>query len=409
MKYRSSPIPWSALAGYPLAGATPRLWRGVVALLALSIAGCGGQHRGGFPQMPPLQVEVAEVKSETVRDLFRALGSIEAQEIVKVVNEVNAVVRELPFEEGQSVVAGQLLARLDDREIGAEARRAEALRNQARTNHQRVKHLFDSRAASQQEMEDAASALQVAEANYALADARYDKTRIVSSLTGVVGRRLVSPGAYLSAGDAITEVAAVDTMKVSFAAPERYLGQLERGAEVEITTTAFPGQGFSGRIGVVDPILDPASRTFRLVAYVRNPERRLRPGMSADVSATLAERQGALTVPDEAVFAQGDQSFVYVVKADSVTLRPIAVGSRDSSRVEVTRGLGAGEQVVRAGYQKLFPGARVLPIGPGGAMGGLSGAPGPGTSPASRKGPTSEKTGAPVKSATSQGDTAGTR
>ncbi|HEY3215702.1 MAG TPA: efflux RND transporter periplasmic adaptor subunit [Candidatus Eisenbacteria bacterium] len=358
-----------------------------------------------------MPVEVADVRSETVRDHFRALGSIEARENVKVANEVNAVVRELPFEEGQAVHEGQMLARLDDREIGAEARRAEALRNQARTNFQRIKHLFDSRAASQQEMEDAASALQVAEANHALAEARYDKTRIVSPLTGLVGRRLVSPGAYLGTGDVITEVAAVDTMKVSFAAPERYLGQLRRGAAVEVTTTAFPGQTFRGTIHVVDPLLDPASRTFRLVALVPNPERRLRSGMSADVSATLAEREGALTVPDEAVFAQGDQSFVYVVSADTVTLRPIAVGSRDSSRVEVTRGLEAGERVVRAGYQKLFPGAHVLPVGAGapGAIGGAPAGPGSGAGPAGRKAPTSEKAGARAKSAGGQGGQAGTR
>jgi membrane fusion protein (multidrug efflux system) len=383
----------------------------MAALLALSLSACSGKPKGGFGQMPPMPVEVADVRSETVRDHFRALGSIEARENVKVANEVNAVVRELPFEEGQSVKEGQLLARLDDREIGAEARRAEALRNQARTNFQRVKHLFDSRAASQQEMEDAASALQVADANYALAEARFDKTRVLSPLTGLVGRRMVSPGAYLGAGDVITEVAAVDTMKVSFAAPERYLGQLRRGATVEVMTTAFPGQVFQGTIHVVDPLLDPASRTFRLVALVSNPERRLRPGMSADVSAILAEREGSLTVPDEAVFAQGDQSFVYVVSADTVTLRPIAVGSRDSSRVEVTRGLEAGERVVRAGYQKLFPGAHVLPVGAGapGAMGGAPAGPGSGAGPAGRKAPTSEKAGAPAKSAAGQGGQAGTR
>jgi len=394
MTFRSSPVPRPVMAAW---------------LLALSLAACSGQRQGGFPQMPPLPVEVAEVRSETVRDRFRALGSIEAQEIVKVVNEVNAVVRELPFEEGQSVVAGQLLARLDDREIGAEARRAEALHNQARTQYERIKQLFDARAASQQELEDAASAFQVAEANYALAGARYDKARIVSPLTGVVGRRLVSPGAYLGIGDAITEVAAVDTMKVSFAAPERYLSRLVRGAAVEVTTTAFPGKGFSGGISVVDPILDPTTRTFRLVARVPNPERRLRPGMSADVSATLAKRPGALTVPDEAVFAQGDQSFVFVVNADSsVVRRVIVVGTRDSSRVEVIRGLEAGDRVVRAGYQKLFDGARVLPI-PASAMEGVPGGPGPATGAAGAKAASHGKPDASSKPHAKQGDPAGTR
>ncbi|TMQ64617.1 MAG: efflux RND transporter periplasmic adaptor subunit [Candidatus Eisenbacteria bacterium] len=341
-------------------------------LLLWAVASCARSHSGGF-QMPPVPVEVAEVRSETVRDEFKALGTVEARETVKVVNEVAGVVRALPFAEGHPVVRGQLLARLDDREIGAEARRAEALRDQAHTQYERVKQLFDSQAASQQEMDDASSALKVAEANYALAQARHDKTRLVSPLSGVVGRRLVSPGAYLGVGDAVTEVASVDVMKVSFAAPERYLGRLRSGATVVVTTTAFPSEVFLGRIDVVDPILDPATRTFQVVARVPNPKRWLRPGMSADVSATLAERAHSLTVPDEAVFAQGDQSFVYVVKPDSTVARqPISIGSRDSSRVEVMGGLAAGQRVVRAGYQKLFDGAHVVPV-PAGLGAGASG------------------------------------
>jgi len=344
-------------------------------LLLLSPAGCG-PRKGGF-SMPPMPVEVATVQTETVRDRFRALGSIEASERVQVVSEVNAVVRELPFTEGQAVRQGALLARLDDVEIGAEALRAGALRDQAKVSHERVQQLFDQKAASPQELDDTSAALKVAEANARLAEARLSKTRITSPLDGMAGRRLVSPGAFLRVGDVITEVAAVDRVKVAFAAPERYSASLRSGTPVQITTAAYPGQVFIGRVSVVDPILDPSTRTVQLVANAANPGRRLRPGMSADVSVTLAERPGALTIPDEAVFAQGDQSLVYVVKADStVTLRPIVIGSRDSARVEVARGLAAGDLVVQAGYQKLFDGAHVMPIPAGGAPGGAADATG---------------------------------
>jgi len=346
-----------------------------VVLLALAAFSCG-PRQAGF-QMPPVPVEVSEVKAEMVRDRFRALGSVEANEIVQIVSEINAVARQLPFTEGQAVHRGQLLAQLDDVEIGAEALRAEALRDQAKVNFERAQQLFEQKAASSQELDDASAALKVAEANARLAGARLSRTRITSPFEGVVGRRLVSPGAFLRVGDPITEVAALDVVKISFAAPERFLSQLRVGGRIEITTVAYPGQAFTGRVHVVDPILDPASRTVRLVATAPNPGRRLRPGMSADVSATLAERADALTVPDEAVFAQGDQSFVYVVKADSsVARQAILIGSRDSARVEVREGLQAGDRVVRAGYQKLFDGARVMPIPEGGMMSG-PGAGGP--------------------------------
>jgi len=349
----------------------------------LPLVGCGGPGRGGF-QMPPVPVEVADVGANGVTDRFRAVGNIEAEETVSIVNEIAGVVRELPFAEGQRVAAGDLLARLDDAELGAESARADALRDQARTNYERVRQLFEQGAASQQDLDDASSALKVAQANAVVARTRFEKAHIRSPLTGVVGRRLVSPGAYLPVGTPITEVASVGVVKVTFAAPERYLPQLRRRAAVTVTTTAYPGMEFEGRVSVVDPILDPATHTVQLVARVPNRGGRLRSGMSADVSAILGVRSDALTVPDEAVFSEGDQNYVYVVKPDStVTRQAVTLGTRDSARVEVIRGIQRGERVVRAGYQKLFEGARVMPIPPGGpggpAAGGASAEPGDGS------------------------------
>ncbi len=330
--------------------------------IGMSLAGCAGRAGGGF-QMPPVPVEVADVKSERVTDRFRAVGTIDAEETVKIVNEISAVVRELPFAEGQPVQKGALLARLDDSELSAESARADALSDQAKTNFQRVRQLVEQKAASQQELDDVSSALKVAEANAALARARYDKAHIHSPLTGVAGRRLVSPGAYLAVGTTITEVASVGVVKVAFSAPERYLPQLRRRAIVTVTTTAYPGEVFTGDISVVDPILDETSHTVQLVARIHNRGGKLRPGMSADVTATLGERAQALTVPDEAVFSEGSQSFVYIVKPDSTVMRQaIVLGTRDSTSAEVVQGLKAGDRVVRAGYQKLYEGAHVMPV-----------------------------------------------
>ena len=130
-------------------------------LAALALAGCAPKAGGGF-QMPPMPVEVADVASGPVSDRFRAVGTVEADETVRIVNEISAVVRELPFAEGQPVAKGDMIARLDDSELGAEASRADALRDQARTNHERVRQLFDQQAASQQELDDVSSALKVA-------------------------------------------------------------------------------------------------------------------------------------------------------------------------------------------------------------------------------------------------------
>lgn len=313
--------------------------------------------------MPPVPVEVSEVRPRTVRDQFRALGSIESEATIQVVSELGARVLRLPFEEGQRVPRGELLAQLDDREYRAEAERTEAQRDQARANLERARKLFDQKLTSPQDLENSQTALKVAEASAALAGARLDKTRIRAPFTGLVGVRRVSPGAYLNSGDVITDLTRADVMKVTFSAPERFAGTLRPGIAVEVAAPAVPGEKFSGVLSVVDPVLDPDTRTLRLLARISNRGGKLRPGMSADVYVTLAERPRALAVPDEAVFAEGNQSYVYVVKRDStVTRTPVELGTRDSMDVEILRGITAGDVVVRAGHQKLFDGAHVMPI-----------------------------------------------
>jgi membrane fusion protein (multidrug efflux system) len=352
----------------------------LAALLAstLMVASCSkGGPRGGF-QMPPTPVEVAEVHPRVVRDQFHALGNIGSDENIEIVSELNARVMDLPFAEGQPVDSGALIARLDDREIGAEAERTQAERDQAESNYERSQKLSAQGVVSTQELEDSHTALRVAEAVAAVARARLEKTRIRAPFPGIVGVRRVSRGAYLREGSVITDLTRVDEMKVTFSAPERFARELKPGVEVELATPAFPGERFVGKLSVVDPVVDANTRTLRLVARIPNRGYRLRPGMSADVSVTLAERAQALVVPDEAVFAQGNQNFVYLVKADStVALTPVELGTRDSMQVEIVRGIAAGDRVIRTGHQKLYPGARVMPVSAGGQAAGTA-APGSG-------------------------------
>ena len=347
-------------------------------LLLLAGPGCQGQRQrpGGFAR-PPTPVETAVVGQEMVADRFEAVGTIEAGEAITVVAEIDALAVSLPFGEGQWIEKGGLIAQLDDAQLAAEVARAEALRAQTKAAYDRVKSVVEQGAGAAQDLDDAAAALKVAEANLAVARARLANTRIVAPWAGVLGARRVSPGAFLRPGTPITELAAIREIKVTFSAPERYLAKLRKGAAVTVSTTAYPGLEFRGEIDVVDPVLDPDLRSARIIARAQNPEGRFRPGMSANVSAVLGERQQALTVPNEAVFAEGDRTFVYVVKPDStVTKQALELGTRMPEMVEVVKGLEPGARVVRAGHQKLFEGARVVPVAsqPAGQPSGQQGA-----------------------------------
>ena len=152
-------------------------------------------------------------------------------------------------------------------------------------------------------------------------------------------------------------------MRINFSAPERYLSKLKQGAEVSVSTTAYPDDLLKGKISVIEPVLDPDTRNVQVVAKVKNPDRKFRPGMSANVTVILSERPNALTIPNESVFANGNQSFVYVIKKDSsVGLIPVTLGSQTADVVEILDGLEQGMQIVQAGHQKLFEGAKVMPI-----------------------------------------------
>lgn len=335
----------------------------IIILLLFTSVKCSDQNSGGQFSMPPMPVEVAQVVEHGVSEKFEAVGTIEAIEEVTVVSEINATIVNIPFTEGSHINKGELIAQLDDSQLAAEVNRSEALYQQSLARYNRIKKIVEQKAGSQQDLDDALASLKVAEANLELAQARLEKTKIVAPFNGMIGSRKVSVGSFLRSGDAITELANLNEIRISFSAPERFLSDLKRGSEVIVSSPVYPGHEVKGSIIAIEPIINSDTRTARIVARVQNPGQKFRPGMSANVSVILSERANALTIPTEAVFANGNQSFVYIINPDStVTPAPVNLGLQLSKVVEVVSGLQQGMQIVTAGHQKLFPGAKVLPV-----------------------------------------------
>jgi membrane fusion protein (multidrug efflux system) len=258
-------------------------------------------------------VETAIVSTGAVADRFATVGTLEPGEAVDIAAEIDGIVEALPFPEGGQVAAGALIARLDDAQLAAETQRAEALLEQSRATFERVRSVVDQGAGAPQDLDDATASLKVAEANLDLARARLGKTQVTAPFAGTVGIRRVSPGAFVRAGTPLTDLTQLDKLRLTFSAPERLLGRLVVGAPVRVETTAHPGEVLDGTIAINEPQLDEQTRSARVVARVDNVGRRLSPGMSATVTLVLSERPEALTVPSQAVFVTGGQSFVYVV------------------------------------------------------------------------------------------------
>jgi membrane fusion protein (multidrug efflux system) len=332
--------------------------------VVLFVLSCSKQEAGsGQYARPAMPVETAPVKVQTVTNEFEAVGSFEADEVVTIVSEIDGKVLNLPFEEGKRINKGQLIAKLDDSQLAAEVARAEALRDQSKVTYGRIKTVVDQKAGTVQDLDNAAAELKVAEANLALAKARFAKTRIVAPFDGRIGVRHVSVGTFLRAGQKIAEVANLDNMRVSFPVPERYLNQLKRGGKVLVSTSAHPQEQETGQIIAIEPVVDPDTRNGHVIARVPNQKQNFFPGMSANISTVLYERDDALTIPSEAVFANGNQSYVYLVNQDStVSQVEVKLGTQLSDVVEIDSGLAAGSIIVKAGHQKLYNGAKVMPL-----------------------------------------------
>ena len=333
-------------------------------LFSLSSISCSDDQGAGQQfSMPPMPAEVVSVKMRKMTDTFEAVGTIEAIEEITVVSEIDAVIKSLPFKEGRFIKKGDLIVQLDDEQLAAEFARAEALYIQGQTRYNRVKILAEKNLSSTQELDDAFAGLKVAEANLEYSKARLSKTKILAPFDGIIGTRKVSVGAFVRKGQVITELANLNHIRVLFSVPERYLAVLKTNSQIVIFTSVYPGFEVKGKIIAIEPILNSETRNVRVVGYLKNPGQKFRSGMSANIVVVLNERPNALVIPNQSVFASGNQSFVYVVQQDSSVLQvPVTLGLQLSDVVEVLNGLQNGMQVVQAGHQKLFPGAKILPV-----------------------------------------------
>ncbi len=140
--------------------------------------------------------------------------------------------------------------------------------------------------------------------------------------------------------------------------PETLYSRIRAGQRVTANTAAFPGRAFEGSIVAIDSRVDRNSRSFTTRALLPNPDRALPSGMFVLMSITL-DNYKAVVVPDAAIVAEGSQTFVFVVSEGKAVKTPVTVGLREQGRVEISEGIGDGDQVAISGLQRLNDGAAV--------------------------------------------------
>ncbi|WP_260294455.1 efflux RND transporter periplasmic adaptor subunit [Sedimenticola hydrogenitrophicus] len=305
------------------------------------------------------RVEAAPVSVETVLESIHAVATLRPNEAVIVAPEIAGRIASLPFDEGDTVEAGAVLVELDSTILQAELRKAQSELALAKANQNRIMTLAKQGTGTLRERDEAVAAYQSATANVALARARLGKSTITASLSGVVGVRAVSVGAYVSPGHHIVELVDIDPIKVDFRVPELSLPAVRVGQSVRVTVDAVPGQTFAGEIYVIDPVVDANGRAIRLRARIPNPDGRLSPGLFARVQIIVDRRENALLIPESAVFADGQKRYIYRVVDGRAVQTEIELGQRLPGRVEVQRGLASDAVVVTAGHQQIRDASRI--------------------------------------------------
>ncbi|GAA4282244.1 efflux RND transporter periplasmic adaptor subunit [Gaetbulibacter aestuarii] len=177
---------------------------------------------------------------------------------------------------------------------------------------------------------------------------------VYATVSGTVTEKLVSEGDYIKEGQPLLKIANLNSVWANFDVYENQIGLFDEGQSVTITTAAYPGKSFKGKVDFISPVLDAQTRTVTLRVVLNNSENRFKPGMfvTATVNDVSVKGQTALTIPSSAVLWTGERSVVYV-KTDPnepvFEMREIELGNRIGETYEVLNGLNAGEHIVTQG------------------------------------------------------------
>jgi len=356
----------------------------ILVLTVVAAAAAGGYWVGGgrFDRMPsreaaqrdrsnapaapakaaaaPAAVEVSAVEAVSLPQTITAVGSLRSDESVTLRPEVAGRITAILFKEGEPVRKGQTLVKLDAAIPAADLRQAKANLTLAEARYRRTVELAERNFLSVQAKDDARNNLEVAQAALAMAQAKLDQMDIPAPFSGIIGLRVVSMGDYVKEGADLVNLEAIDPLKVDFRVPEIYLKDIAVGQSVQVELDALPGRGQTGRVIAVNPLVDTAGRSIVIRAQVGNPGTVLRPGMFARVTLTTRDTRPSLLIPEEAIVPQGTDQFVFRVEKNRVARIRVETGQRRAAKVEILKGLVAGDTVVTAGQARLREGATVM-------------------------------------------------
>jgi RND family efflux transporter MFP subunit len=368
---------------------------GTSVLLALLIIACEDFNSNNKIQAPASEgnelptVRVAAAKRKDISVPIFATGTIFPQHESKIGPKISGTLEAVYVDEGDEVTKGQILAKLDQenimigkRQCEASVRVAQAQLKEAQLQEEnlrkekaRLANLHEKRAISQQRYDDIVTAHSMAvtrleilaaqivscKENLAMAEQKFKDSFILAPFAGIIVKRLVNQGEYVTTmpPTVLFVIVNIDKVETEVTLPEVHLARVAKGNRAEIMADVYPGVQFGGEISTINPLVDPLSRAFTVKIEIPNRGHRLKAGMFTRVTLYPKVHKGALVVPFKAVLQRDGKTGVFVIDEDRALFRPVTVGITDENEVEVIEGLAQGEEVISDGHYGMADNTKV--------------------------------------------------
>ncbi len=398
----------------------------ILFLAILTAAGCGGagtqNSKGGPPGRETgrggltgsaVSVETDRLQRVSIQRNVDITGSLESTDQANVSSEVAGVVQQVLIQLGQEVRVGQVIVKLDPRELDLALQRARsqlrqteaqlgiegdeekelppdeqissvrlaiANRDDALAQLRRAQRLRDKNLLPQADLDAAETRVKVTEANYQaaienvrslkatlqdrrhaleLAEKKLNDTNIRASISGQINARMVQEGEYIRENTPVVAIVKMNPLKVRASIQERYAGLVRSDMPVEFEVEAYPGTKFQGKVAYISPSVDPATRTFPVEILVDNAQRLLRPGFFVKGVIFTRRDENVLAVPEKAIFTLAGVSSVYVIEQGKARQQSVTLGTRVDGYVELLGGLKGDEILAASNLSLLATGVSV--------------------------------------------------
>ncbi len=373
------------------------VWTALIIFLAMVGGGCspGAEDKKQAAQVadrPPVAVEVTRVRASEVTGAIEVTGSLFYKFGAEVKSEYTGVVTEVYVTEWVRVKKGDPLAKLDTREAEvvlqkaraavevarASILQAEVSQNRANREFERAQKLKETGLITQQNFDDARTEteaakarveaakaqLKVAEEDVLYAQTRLSKSLIRSPLDGMVSLRNVNVGDFVGEMGAKPMFRIVDTriLELTVTVPSGEMSSLRIGQPLHFSTDAFPGKNFAGKVMFINPVVNEADRSIKVVAEVDNRQDQLKGGLFVQGRILTGNRTGVLKIPRVALLSwdvAGKKAEVFTVNQNVARRREVRTGGSFGDQVEVASGLAAGDRVISRGGFNVKDGDKV--------------------------------------------------